>query len=251
MNFLIAGRVIIGALLSVIVIGCSSSDSPVNAPVDIFRIITIGDIPESQLVDIREVMTERAPVVMSNLGVSSMPLVTIKVWQDRNAFGKEFGEDATNVRGFIDSENWEVHVLNVRTPIGRGALHEFVHLVSLSKNQGNGPIPKWLWEAVAIYESKRPPPPNPGNLTCISSTDIPSLAELNQHPSNIYRVGNLLAEFIVETWSYEVLSELILNNGDVPTTLNISEQTFEQMWLSYSISQYDISPDNSAVSQQC
>ena len=245
------GRVILVALLSVIVIGCSSSDRPANAPSDIFRIITRGDIPESQLVDIKEVMTERAPVVMSNLGVSSMPLVTINVWQDRNAFGNEFGEDATNVRGFIDSKDWEVHVLNVRSPIGRGALHEFVHLVSLSVNKGNGQIPKWLWEAEAIYESKRPPPPNPANLACISSTNIPSLEDLNHHPSNIYRIGDLLAEFIVEAWSYEKLRELILTQGDVPVTLNISEQEFEKMWLSYTNSKYDISTDSSAVSKQC
>ena len=251
MNFLIVGRVIIGALLSVIVIGCSSSDSPVNAPVDIFRIITTGDIPESQLVDIREVMTERAPVVMSNLGVSTMPLVTIKVWQDRNAFGKEFGEDATNVRGFIDSENWEVHVLNVRTPIGGGALHEFVHLVSLSKNQGNGQIPKWLWEGVAIYESKRPPPPNPSSLMCITPYSIPSLTGLNAHPSNIYRIGNLLLEYIVNTWTYSGLVQLIRTNGSIEQSLGITEHQFHEQWLAYANTQYNFPSDRNLRPQSC
>ena len=144
-----------------------------------------------------------------------------------------------------------MHVLNVGAPLGRSALHEFVHLVSLASNQGNGEIPIWLWEAVAIFESKRPPPPNPVNLACISQNSIPSLQELSEHPSNIYRIGSLLAEFIVDTWGYSHLAELVETSGDISNTLEISETEFQILWLVYVISHYDIPESEISVSQQC
>ncbi len=169
-----------------------------------------------------------------------MPRVSIVVWQDPDAFEEEYGENAENVAGFLDPEDWEAHMLNVNRTLGLGTVHEFTHLVSLARNPEIPNNPKWLWEAVAIYESNRPPPPKPSTLSCITPTSIPTLDELDDHPVNIYRVGHLLAEFIVMTWSQQTLGELVATNGDVLSTLNVAPDEFEQMWLDYVNSGYDM-----------
>lgn len=251
MQYVLIARIILILNVTASGYGCSNSSSISNGSDEAFRIISMGDVPEVQIVDITSVLSEEVPRILENYSVSNFPTATIRVWQDRNSFSREFGEDATNVRGFIDSADWEVHVLNTGAPLGRSALHEFVHRVSLVKNQGNGQIPIWLWEAVAIYESKRPPPPNPADLNCVNTTNISTLEALNNHPSIINRIGNLLTEFILNSWSYETLGELITTNGNLATTLNISEAEFEQMWLVYANTAYDLSTNSSVISQNC
>lgn len=237
-------------LLIILVLGVHACSS-VEAPTSNFDIVTQGRISESQKENISEVLGQRVPEIMSKLGEKSIPKVTVVVWQDRNEFTEEFGEDATNVRGFINSDNWEVHLINLRTPLGLGALHEYVHLISLAVNDGNSQLPIWLWESLAIYESRRPPPPDPVSLSCVGRNYVPTLSELSLHPSNIYRIGYLLAEFIVSQWSYDAFRPLLLNGGDVFATFGISEARFEELWLSYINSTYDISALNASSSQQC
>lgn len=86
---------------------------------EIYSIQVIGDVPSNQIENIQDVLSTNAPLAMKNLGVREMPSVKIMVWQDKGRFADEFGEDAINTRGFINSENWEVHVLNVGAPLGR------------------------------------------------------------------------------------------------------------------------------------
>lgn len=238
------------ALLLILTLGLYACNS-VEAPSSNFNIVTHGRIPESQIENISEVLAQRVPEIMDKLGQRSMPKVSVVVWQDREDFAEEFGEDATNVRGFINSDNWEVHLIDLRAPLGFGALHEYVHLISLAVYDGNGQLPIWLWESLAIYESRRPPPPDPESLSCIGRNYVPTLNELSSHPSNIYRIGYLLAEFIVSQWSYDTFRLLLRNGGDVLESLDVSEARFEQLWLSYILSTYDIAHLEASSPQQC
>ena len=103
-----------------------------------------------------------------------MPRVSIVVWQDPDAFEEEYGENAENVAGFLDPEDWEAHMLNVNRTLGLGTVHEFTHLVSLARNPEIPNNPKWLWEAVAIYESNRPPPPQAIHFVMHHAHDDPA-----------------------------------------------------------------------------
>lgn len=216
-----------------------------------FRIVLQDAVSEVQSENISEVLSESVPSVMARLRVQDMPIVKVFVWEDRDDFAYEFGEDARNVRGFIDSNEWEVHLINLGAPLGYSALHEYVHLISLAVNENRGQIPLWLWESIAIYESRRPPPPRPEDLTCIGQNRVPTLQELNSHPSNIYRIGYLLAEFIDAQWNYDAFRLLLLSNGDVPSTFGITEADFEELWLNYILTSYNISPIEATVSPNC
>jgi hypothetical protein len=96
------------------------------------------------------------------------------------------------------------------------------------------PIPRWLYEGIALYESAMFV--DPGNLPYILSGDFPTLAELNsnwQTNTRIYDVGYVLIEFIVESWGMETVRYLILNGGNIPSTLGISVDSFEQQWFNF------------------
>ena len=224
-----------------------NADAPVE---NYFRFLTIGQVPESKMAELSSTLSEYRLSVMEHLGVTEMPKVTVNVWNDRDAFEEAYGENAQFVRGYIDPETWSIHIYNTGR-LGLGTVHEFTHLVSLARNPNIVQNPKWLWEAVAIYESNRPPPPNPSTLACITTTTIPTLNDLNEHPMNIYRVGYLLAEFIATTWSQQALGELIATNGDISISLNLPSDEFEKMWLEYVISRYNIQTPSDEYTTDC
>ena len=116
------------------------------------------------------------------------------------------------------------------------AVHEFVHCVTLHMNHA---IPRWLFEGIALYEAGMFVHPN--SLSCIRSGNFPTLAELNsnwQTNTKIYEVGYVLIEFIVETWEKEAVRSLILNGENIPDTLGITVDSFEQQWYNFIQNKY-------------
>ena len=107
------------------------------------------------------------------------------------------------------------------------------HLVTLALNPTFNNNPRWLWEATAIYESKRPQVPEISDLKCITHNSVPTLSSLNEHPFNIYKVGFFLVEFIETTWGRDTLLALVKFDGDTQEALGISENDFEQRWLEF------------------
>jgi hypothetical protein len=114
-----------------------------------------------------------------------------------------------------------------------GVVHEYTHLVTLALNPSFNNNPRWLWEAVATYESGRPPVPKISDLKCFSTSSYPTIDSLEKHPFNIYKVGYFLTDFIVSKWGQEELIKLVESNGDIKLTLNTSVKDFERMWISF------------------
>lgn len=118
-------------------------------------------------------------------------------------------------------------------------IHEFAHCVSYKVNSNIANNPRWLWEAVAIYEAKHHPEPQ--YLSYLVNQKPPSLHELNQFTNAyIYEVGFFIAEFIVETKGNRGLNELIKNNGDLKGTMNLSEEEFTKQWFLFVKQKYGI-----------
>ena len=95
--------------------------------------------------------------------------------------------------------------------------------------------PRWLWEAVALYESNDFV--NPNTLSYMVSGDYPTLDELNTdyNSSNhsIYQVGYVLLEYIVVTWGMDTVKDLIQNNGDLTDSLGLTTREFESGWYQF------------------
>ena len=200
-----------------------------------FVYVMIGFVPAPKMHEVATTLNEHRIRIMRNQGVSNLPRVTVKVWGDRDSFEQAFltheHGNARFVAGYVDAENWEVRVFNFDRPIGLTAVHEFAHLVSIAVNPSIDNNPRWLWEAIAIYESARPPVPDVSDLKCFGPSSSPTLQDLNRHPMNIYRVGYYLTKFIVDSWGMEGVAQLIESNGDLPASLGVSEQQFENLWF--------------------
>ena len=65
---------------------------------------------------------------------------------------------------------------------------------------------------------------------------FPTLQQMNVDPNGgtqIYQVGYVLGEFIVNTWGRAAFLRLIQTNADIPGVLGVSTSEFEAAWQSY------------------
>ena len=191
-------------------------------------------LSDAPLRPIAEALEDNYDRIVSDLGIDSMPVVRVKVWRYREGFYGEM-ERLLGVRypgadGYVYGGE-ELHVRLVDdAPIK--AVHELAHVVSLNLNPTFANDPRWLWEAVAIYEAGQFV--HPSGLGYMARGDYPSIQELNSGfgtgGNKIYSVGYVLAEYIVEGWGMDALRELITANGDVSAVLGVSVDEFQQGW---------------------
>lgn len=130
------------------------------------------------------------------------------------------------------------------TDIGKIAVHEFTHTVTLKLliNQEPKPLdskkfdkkfatfPTWLWESISIYEANQFV--DPKSLPYFNNNTYPSLAELNDRSKGqkIYKVGYVLVEYILQKYGRDKLLALISHYGDIPGVLDTSEADFMKGW---------------------
>ena len=173
--------------------------------------------------------------ILGNLGVSSHPVVTVRIWQDAASYYNEltryFGT-RYQAGGYITGPT-ELRLLaggNLDTDV----VHEFVHAVSLDVNPRFGNNPRWLWEAVALYENGEFV--HPRLIESVARGNFPTLQQLNADvntDTQIYQLGYMLGEFIVSRWGRPALIRLIETNADLPGVLGVSTAEFEAAWQSY------------------
>jgi hypothetical protein len=112
------------------------------------------------------------------------------------------------------------------------AVHEMAHVVTyhLSRAGGN---PVWVWESIAVYESRSFVPPS--SIPDLVAGRFPTLAELNDffHRPSIYQVGYTICEFIVEEWGWEAVRRLVVTRGNLESTLGLTTAEFERRWREF------------------
>ena len=218
-----------------------------------FEFIRIGEVPQESIASVSRALEANYDRILSDLGVGSLPATTVKIWSDRAAFKQEFengGGRGGVADGYVNTESMELRLLD-GPEVASVAIHEFAHRVTLAVNPTIAANPFWLWESVALFEDGSGPP-DTRELSCISAEGGPSLAELNQYPGStkVFRMGYLLAEFIIERWGRGVLISLIRNNGRIEETLGITEKTFEESWLEHVLARYEFSSPGPAMIQE-
>jgi hypothetical protein len=173
--------------------------------------------------------------ILNDLGVSSHPTVTVRIWQDATSYYDEltrFFGTRSRAAGYITGPT-ELRLLaggNLNTDV----VHEFTHAVSLNMNPRFGNNPRWLWETVALYESGEFVHPN--LIESVSRGNFPTLQQLNADvntDSQIYQLGYLLGDFIVSRYGRDALIKLIQTNADLQGVLGVSTAAFEAAWQSF------------------
>jgi hypothetical protein len=184
--------------------------------------------------------------VTRDLGVTGMGRVTITLYPDQAALRAGVAPFVGVIPSFatgLVTGPYDVHIVSPNAQPGSydtvivHIVHEFAHGVSLVANPGFANNPRWLWEAVALYEARQFV--DPRGLGYLTSLQPPTLAQLSDISDvRIYDVGALIGEFVVETWGQEALVRLVRTNGDLAAVLGIDDATFVSRWMAYVRSRY-------------
>jgi len=235
--------IVFALFISAFFLSCSKSKTPVE-PIneEYFEFILYDGLENSDIIQISTALKENRQRIIDDLQVSEMPKVTVKIWTDYNHFLEDMENDLgiryTGATGYIFGPTESRLYYNNQVAVA--AVHEFAHLVSMQVNSTIPNNPRWLWEAVAVYENNEFV--DPRTLNYMVSGNYPTLNELNTDYNNsnhnIYQVGYVLLEYIIDTWGMDTVIELIQNNGNLSTSLGLTNQEFESGWYQYAESTY-------------
>jgi len=208
-----------------------------------FEYILYDGLPESILIPIQRKLNDNYSRVLNDLEVTNMNKVTVKIWGNETNFLDDM--EQTLGRRYIGSSGWvgsstDIRILNRGNATAQIALHEFCHAVSLVVNNQIGNNPRWLWEAVAIYEAGEFR--DPKTLSYLINGNFPTIEDLNANfttsGNKIYEVGYLLSEFIITRWGKSFYLNLIKSNGNISQILGLSTLQFEEAWKVFVMNKY-------------
>lgn len=240
-------RIIGIQILILLLYSCAKSETKGSAPVEIdsdnFSFVLYDGLSQSNLPTIQSKLSDNYARVLGDLEITSMSKVTVRIWSNEKNFLDDMesaiGRRYTGASGWVYSST-DIRILYRGNATGQIALHEFCHAVSLVVNSRIGNNPRWLWEAVAIYEAGEFV--DPKTLSYLVSGNFPALAELNSDfnsgVNKIYSVGYLLSEYIITNWDKSRYVNLIKSNGNIQETLGISTQEFEVEWKNFVTAKY-------------
>lgn len=207
-----------------------------------FEFILYDGLNENIIPNISKKLEDNLPRVLDDLGVSNISKIKVKIWQDEtnylNAQQKDLGVKYPGSTGYVYGIA-EVRILN-RGNASLTVLHEVCHVISMYVNSSIPNNPRWLWEAVALYESQDFT--HPKNISYLVQGNFPTLAELssdfNSGNQKIYQVGYLLSEFIINTWGKPGYISIIKSNGNIQSTFGITNKQFEEDWKVFVTDKY-------------
>lgn len=224
-----------------------SNDSGVNnidEPIEFehFKFHIYGEIDDNTINLIKERLESNYSRVVDDLKATLTKTIDVKIWQTETQFltdmEKDLGIRYQGATGYLGGIR-DIRILNTNDP-AQIALHEFVHSVSLHINSSFSNNPRWLWEAVAIYESGEFIHPN--RLSYMISGNYPTITELTEDYNNsnykIYSVGYILLEFIIDKWGMDSVIDLIKSNGNLQSNLGLTIYEFEEQWHQFIKSKY-------------
>lgn len=174
--------------------------------------------------------------ITSDLGVKDASRYTVHVRSDEREFlsimRQLTGASYPGCTGFVSGRHRAELLASPST--ARDALHEYAHSVSLYLRRDWYNRPRWLWEAIAIFESGEFH--HPRDISRLAFDRFPTLDELDQDFSDstlIYRTGYLIVEFMKEAWGMPAVLELVRSGGDIPSVLGVSRTEFEHRWAAF------------------
>jgi hypothetical protein len=160
-----------------------------------------------------------------------------------NAVRPFAGNIAAWVTGLVTAAD-RIHVLSPSRGQAADAaiitvLHEFAHCVTLHVNTAAGNNPRWLWETVALYEAGERV--DPRTLSYMAAGQVPTLAALSEMSNRqVYEVGFVLGEFIVDRGGLEALRALIVRHGDTASVFGLDTAAFETAWREFLRQRYGL-----------
>lgn len=201
-------------------------------------------LDDGNIREIADSLENNYPKITAHLQSGDLSVVNVHFYRNIADLQKVFPDFPVWAVGQAISIS-EIHMISPNDPkqdyqtMIRNTKHEFAHCVSQRINSNISNNPRWLWEAVALYEANFPW--DPKMLPYLVNQQPPSLKELNELSNpRIYEVGYYLAQFIFETYGATALKSLILNNGNLKDSLNMNEEEFTRQWFAFVKKKYGI-----------
>jgi hypothetical protein len=208
---------------------------PIVISTDAFKFILHDGVTRKQAGEIGDSLLANRVRVQNHLRVTVMPQVTISLWSREHSddfyaeMRNRIGQVYPGATGYTPTST-EMCVLWDQSMV-KGSIHEFSHLVSLALKPNIGNNPRWLWEAVAQYESRTYDPPSTWSA---ADRTFPGFVQLNQYNSTLpYRWGYFIICLVLERWGQDAYINLIRSNGNTTSALGISEEEFGKLVEEY------------------
>ncbi len=208
-----------------------------------FHIVQHDSITNEESDALLQKVTETAKRLQVDFNLQNDQAYSIHIWKDYEAYlsaqEENIGARYDGSAGYIFGQNEMALYYNDK--MLENAEHEFAHIASLHLNPEFGNNPRWMWEAVAIYESGEFT--HPRDIDYLSQRNFPTLSELNGMLSSeginkIYQTGYLLSEFIIETWGRNTYLELIQHSEHWTQHLGVTVEDFEKQWYEFITKRY-------------
>jgi hypothetical protein len=187
--------------------------------------------------------------IVDDLETTAMPTVTVNLYTSHAALEAAVrpavGAIPAFASGLVTSAR-EIHMMSPNAP-GWGPLarttsnlvHEFAHCVSLQVNPRFANNPRWLWESVAIFESRQSVDlRSVGYIAALSPPPFETLDSVDN--TRVYDIGYSIGEFIVARWGQPALAALIRANGDTAATLGVPLGDFQRQWFAFVRDRYGL-----------
>jgi len=229
-----------------LIIGCINSEAQ-NYNTNHFKIFytTLDDKNVKEIADSLEANYTR---IITDLQCQEPVTVKIHFYADTPSYREGVKPWAPNLPSWSGGSivgDSVIHVISPNAPKQdyqaqiKNVIHEFAHCVSRHVNWSIVNNPRWLWEAIAIYESNQTS--DPRQLSYLVDQKPPTLKELNDFSDTaIYDVGYFLGEYLVDTKGKPVLNTLIKNNGNIKQTLSMDDEEFTAKWFAFVKKKYGI-----------
>ncbi len=203
---------------------------------DHFEFLFYNHLTPEMIAPIQAKLESNYHRILADLQVKELPTIKVEIWGNNAQFlaamEKNIGARFHATTGYI--VNMGICLLYAGD-VAQTAVHEFAHLITVQVNHKIPNNPRWLWEAVALYEACDFV--HPATLDYMRTGDYPTLVDLNREfnlsDHKIYSVGYTLTEFIICKWGRPKLIDLIKQNGDIAAVLGISIQEFEAQWYAF------------------
>jgi hypothetical protein len=227
------GRLLLLSCLLGVTPSCHATPAELEAPprtleADGFVFLVHEGVTDADVSGVLGTLTESSPRVRAHLRVPEMPRIRVAIWSRtrmddwERAMQAALGQVYPGATGYTPARDEMRLLLNAASPTE--AVHEYAHLVSMQVNPAISNNPRWLWEAVAVYEAGIAPDVRAwadGALT------FPGLPALNQYSSPLpYLWGFHIALAVIERWGDDGFLALIRSNGDLRGTLGITDAEF-------------------------
>lgn len=195
---------------------------------DGFKFSLYKDVSAAQATEVHDSLNANADRIMNHLRVTAMPQVNVSIWAQVHSsdyyarMQTLIGQVYPGANGYTPDDRSMCLLWDSTIP--KGSVHEYAHLVSIALKRNIGNNPRWLWEAIAQYESGTYSHPS---LWPPSQRAFPGFAALNQYNSELpYRWGYYLIACIIERWGEDAYINLIKANGNIEIVLGVTESEF-------------------------